>query len=645
MKNIMNLRNVAILIACLAASSAFAQSRTITGNDTYEINLSALPLNGGLVSGGGSYAFGEEAIVTAVSDSCYKFISWTENDVVVSYDPVYPFIVTQPRDLIAHFEIKYYDVFLLPMPTAGGAIFGSGTFICGESAVVCAFPDACYDFVGWTSGDVWISTNNCFLFTVTGDITLVANFKLKTSEVTVVANPPDGGEVFGGGIFPCWDMVAVWAEPNDCYDFVNWTENDVVVSEYNPFVFYPTEEDRVLVANFELKTCEITAVTNPPQSGYVLVEPSIYQNIFPNGMDIPCEENITVEAIPLPCYNFVNWTVNGVVVSVSSSYTFSVMGDIVLVANFELITYEITVLANPPEGGTVTGGGVYISCESVAVCATPNPCYNFIGWTDGETGELIFNLECYIFSAIKSLVLVANFEKTYGITLLSNPPEAGEVIGSGLYNYGDVVTVSGVPNHDYDFVNWLEDGIEIATGSDYTFTVTGTRTLTGNFETYDVVILSNPPGCGVSGGGNYRPGIEVTVSANTRSGNYEFVNWTRNGAEVSTNPEYTFITAIEDMELVANFVETSVGIETIGIDGIRIYPNPTDGELRVEMCDMRYEICDITIFDTFGRKLQVSNLKSQISNHQIDISHLPNGVYFLRIQTENGVVVRKVVKQ
>ena len=77
---------------------------------------------------------------------------------------------------------------------------------------------------------------------------------------------------------------------------------------------------------------------------------------------------------------------------------------------------------------------------------------------------------------------------------------------------------------------------------------------------------------------------------------------------------------------------------------VSVFPNPTSGELRIEMCDMRYEICDIQIFDTFGRKLQVSNLKSQISNPQINIAHLPAGIYFVRIQTENGVVVRKVVK-
>jgi len=89
----------------------------------------------------------------------------------------------------------------------------------------------------------------------------------------------------------------------------------------------------------------------------------------------------------------------------------------------------------------------------------------------------------------------------------------------------------------------------------------------------------------------------------------------------------------------------STGIAESAMGNISVYPNPTGGELRIEMCDMRYEICDIAIFDTFGRKLQVSNLKSQISNHQIDISHLPTGIYFLRIQTENGVVVQKVVKE
>jgi hypothetical protein len=78
---------------------------------------------------------------------------------------------------------------------------------------------------------------------------------------------------------------------------------------------------------------------------------------------------------------------------------------------------------------------------------------------------------------------------------------------------------------------------------------------------------------------------------------------------------------------------------------IVVYPNPTRGELRIKMCDMRYEICDITIYDVFGKKTQVSNLKSQISDLTLDLSPLPSGIYFVNIKTEHGIVSKKIVKK
>jgi hypothetical protein len=43
---------------------------------------------------------------------------------------------------------------------------------------------------------------------------------------------------------------------------------------------------------------------------------------------------------------------------------------------------------------------------------------------------------------------------------------------------------------------------------------------------------------------------------------------------------------------------------------------------------------------------RAASLHSEIGQSEIvfDISHLPSGIYFLRITTENGVVMRKVVK-
>jgi len=75
---------------------------------------------------------------------------------------------------------------------------------------------------------------------------------------------------------------------------------------------------------------------------------------------------------------------------------------------------------------------------------------------------------------------------------------------------------------------------------------------------------------------------------------------------------------------------------------ITIYPNPTTGELIVT--SYKLQVTGVEILDVFGRNI-ISKLKSQNSNQAFDLSNAPSGIYFIRIQTENEVIVRKVVKQ
>jgi len=76
--------------------------------------------------------------------------------------------------------------------------------------------------------------------------------------------------------------------------------------------------------------------------------------------------------------------------------------------------------------------------------------------------------------------------------------------------------------------------------------------------------------------------------------------------------------------------------ENAPLSKIKVFPNPTTGVLnliqeRIEMSDMRCEIYDI-----YGRKMsQISNLKSQIN-----ISHLPAGIYFLRVDGQTVKVIK-----
>jgi hypothetical protein len=93
--------------------------------------------------------------------------------------------------------------------------------------------------------------------------------------------------------------------------------------------------------------------------------------------------------------------------------------------------------------------------------------------------------------------------------------------------------------------------------------------------------------------------------------------------------------------------EDTVGINTPAFEAFKIFPNPTTSELRVEISDMRYEISDIEIFDLSGKKLvQVSSLKPQVSNlTSINITHLPAGVYIIKIQTDKGVYKQQFIKK
>ncbi|MCL2511511.1 MAG: T9SS type A sorting domain-containing protein, partial [Bacteroidales bacterium] len=65
-----------------------------------------------------------------------------------------------------------------------------------------------------------------------------------------------------------------------------------------------------------------------------------------------------------------------------------------------------------------------------------------------------------------------------------------------------------------------------------------------------------------------------------------------------------------------------------------------------QISDIRFLISDIRLFDVMGRQISIVG-KSEIGQSEIAISiaHLPNGIYFIRIQTDEEVVVRKVVKE
>jgi len=96
---------------------------------------------------------------------------------------------------------------------------------------------------------------------------------------------------------------------------------------------------------------------------------------------------------------------------------------------------------------------------------------------------------------------------------------------------------------------------------------------------------------------------------------------------------------------------TGINENTISRD-LSVYPNPTTNKVFVEITDYGLGIKDysIAVFDIYGKEVFINKVKSQKTNiknqkWEIDLSSQPKGIYIIKVRTDKGVSVGKVVKE
>jgi uncharacterized repeat protein (TIGR02543 family) len=204
------------------------------------------------------------------------------------------------------------------------------------------------------------------------------------------------------------------------------------------------------------------------------------------------------------------------------------------------MTQSVAVQANPANGGSVGGGGVFNIGSSVTVTASPATGYTFVGWT--ENGAVQSTSTSYNFSMVSNCTLVANFVAgnpvLYDVSTQISPAKSGNIVGGGEYASGSSVTVTAVANSGYAFVNWMVDGVVQSTSAGFTFTVTTNVNLAANFTNsiiaqvptnYTVTSSAGPNG-GVSplGAQPVPSGSNIKFTAVPSSG-YQVNQWLVNG--------------------------------------------------------------------------------------------------------------------
>ena len=145
------------------------------------------------------------------------------------------------------------------------------------------------------------------------------------------------------------------------------------------------------------------------------------------------------------------------------------------------------------------------------------------------------------------------------ISLLTQSTKAGVNVDGIAFDYaGNIIVMSATDERMYQYALPIEAENTSIVPSPTSKTIT-------LFATHNVQVTANNNALGtVTGSGEYKEGTTATLTATPNAG-FRFVNWTKEGVEVSTDATYLF-TVTEDVELVANF--EVILLDTVNNEGI-----------------------------------------------------------------------------
>ncbi|MBR4119043.1 MAG: discoidin domain-containing protein, partial [Bacteroidales bacterium] len=262
------------------------------------------------------------------------------------------------------------------------------------------------------------------------------------------------------------DTVTLTAVAATGYQFVNWTLDGVEVSTDAVYTTTAVTENRDYVANFEFKPVEprtVKVASNDKTKGY-----AVFVSPMPEGTatDVTTGEIVTVRAITQTTNDeFVNWTINGEVVSTEETYSYAGAEAVTIQANFATL-YPVNIVKT-------TGGSISVKQGSTTLTSGDRVAEGSIititaeGSSNQWLKTLLINGENVLPSSqVKEFTTqvkvngVTNITATFGTPamILTYEYTGGgyiEVWTSDSYNEGDEETFPVIPAGD-QYAMWDE---------------------------------------------------------------------------------------------------------------------------------------------------------------------------------------------
>ena len=567
----------------------------------------------------------------------------------------------------------------------GGQIMPSGIInvVQGHSQTFTFTPDAanCYEIANVLVDNQPVTiTGNSYTFeNVTENHTIEVVFKkipytiIATAGLNGVINPA------GAVTVSCGDDKTFTFAANTGYEIDNvLVDNQPVTVTGNSYTFENVTENH---------TIEVVFRALPPDYYTVFVTYGSGGTISPNGfVQVPSGGAKTFIITPKTGFKIDKVWVDDVYNQQAVDdrfYTFTnVTDNHTLTATFTYISleqYYINASVNTTGGIISPSGKIMVTTgDDITFTITPQIGYqikevlvdginNPVAVANGE--YTFYDIEC-------SHVIVAKFEKQTFVIDASVTTAGGTITpqGESVITYGGSKAYTITPQAGYLIDEVLINGIPnatAATSGKYTFSnVTDNHTIVASFKQRTWTITAS-----AGAGGEINPyGVTTVLHGNSQTYfitpdvGYMIKQVLVNGKNVAASVvsgTYTFSTVTANQTIAATFVPTNSAPATTDEQQITVYPNPTNGMINVQC--LMFNVQNIEIFDVMGRVVTVETWRAA-SLHEtlnvkpenttppfghpsnnggeftLDISNAPSGIYFVRIQTDNDVVIRKIIK-
>ncbi len=349
-----------------------------------------------------------------------------------------------------------------------------------------------------------------------------------------------------------------------------------------------------------------------------------------------------------PPYTYM-WS-NGSTLTTVSNLTPGVYSSTVTTANGCKTQQSGNVISNPNPSISIAGSTAVCAGSSATLTASGANTYT---WNNGPTSaaNAVSPTVTTVYTATGTSA--AGCIGTTSVSLNVNASPVISIAGSSAVCAGSSATLiaSGAPTFSWN-TGATTTSISVTPTANATYTAMGTSSAGCVGMSAQSITVNALPSVSLSAAANTIciNGGTIALTGSPAGGVFTGSNVAGNVFSAGANsgtfmPMYAFTNTVTGC---ANTTSTSIIVSLCtnldsksALVGLSAYPNPNNGVFTIELANGLNKA--IEVMDLTGRK--VLNLNSDKNSFNVNLSNLANGVYYVKVISNNNSQVLKVVKQ